>query len=102
MVVPMVSPYGMVDTNGDEKVIGFREKVELPYWINAGIYVFGRNIYPELPDLGDHEVETFPRLAEAGQISALKSRSFWRSVDSFKDLREAEDYMDGASERDVN
>ena len=102
MVVPMVSPYGLVDTNDDDNVIGFREKVELPYWINAGIYVFGRNITPELPDLGDHEVETFPQLAEAGQISALKSRSFWRSVDSFKDLREAEDYMVGATERDVN
>jgi len=102
MVVPMVSPYGLVDTNDDDNVIGFREKVELPFWINAGIYVFGRNIAPELPDLGDHEVETFPQLAEAGQISALKSRSFWRSVDSFKDLREAEDYMGGATERDVN
>ena len=96
MVVPMISPYGLVDTNDQDDVVGFREKVELPYWINAGIYVFNRSIAPELPDLGDHETETFPQLAQAGQISALKSRSFWRSVDSFKDLREAEDFMTGA------
>lgn len=97
MVVPMISPYGLVDTNDSDGVTGFREKVELPYWINAGIYVFNRSIAAELPDLGDHEVETFPRLAQAGQISALKSRFFWRSVDSFKDLREAEEYMGGAA-----
>lgn len=97
MVVPMISPYGLVDVNQDNDVTGFREKVELPYWINAGIYMFNRSITPELPDLGDHEVETFPQLAQAGRMSALKSSAFWRSVDSFKDLREAEEYMGGAA-----
>jgi NDP-sugar pyrophosphorylase family protein len=93
MVVPMVSPYGLVDTDGQDDVVGFREKVELPYWINAGIYVFDRRIAPQLPELGDHETSTFPQLAQAGKISAFKSRAFWRSVDSFKDLREAEEYL---------
>jgi len=95
MVVPMVSPYGLVDLNGSDDVVGFREKVEMPHWINAGIYLFDRKIAAELPDLGDHETETFPRLAQAGAISAFKSRAFWRSVDSFKDLREAEEYLGG-------
>ena len=93
MVVPMVSPYGLVDVDSQLEVVGFREKVELPYWINAGVYVFDRCIVPQLPELGDHEVETFPRLAQAGTISALKSQAFWRSVDSFKDLREAEEHL---------
>ena len=93
MVVPMVSPYGLVDTSASDDVTGFREKVELPYWINAGIYVFNRSIAPLLPDLGDHEYETFPQLAQSGKISAMKSRSFWRSVDSFNDLREAEEFL---------
>lgn len=93
MVVPMVSPYGLVDTSDQDDVVGFREKVELPYWINAGIYVFDRRIAPQLPELGDHETSTFPQLAQAGKISAFKSRAFWRSVDSFKDLREAEEYL---------
>ncbi len=93
MVTPMVSPYGIVDTDASDGVTAFREKAELPYWINAGIYVFHRGIAPALPDLGDHETETFPALAEAGMISAFKSRAFWRSVDSFKDLREAEEYL---------
>ena len=93
MVVPMVSPYGLVELDPGDQVSGFREKVEMPHWINAGVYVFDRRIAGELPNLGDHETETFPRLAEAGKISALKCRGFWRSVDSFKDLREAEEFM---------
>ena len=93
MVVPFVSPYGLVDMNPTGDVVGFREKAPLPHWINAGIYLFDRRIASELPELGDHETETFPRLAEAGKISALKSEAFWRSVDSFKDLREVEEYL---------
>ncbi len=95
MVTPMISPYGLVELGPHDQVLGFREKVEMPYWINAGVYVFERRIAEELPELGDHETETFPRLAQAGKISALKCRGFWRSVDSFKDLREAEEYLQG-------
>ncbi len=91
--VPMVSPYGIVDMDDDGKVVGFREKVGLPHWINGGVYVFDREVFAEFPDLGDHEVETFPRLAEEGRIATLKTRSFWTSIDSFKDLREAEQYL---------
>ncbi len=93
MITPMVSPYGLVDLNAANEVVGFREKVELPHWINAGVYVFDHRIAPLLPRLGDHEVETFPELARAGSISAFPSRAFWRSVDSFKDLREAEAFL---------
>lgn len=93
MVVPFVSPYGLVDLNSRDDVVGFREKVEMANWINAGVYLFDRRIASELPELGDHETETFPRLAQEGRISALKSRAFWRSVDSFKDLREAEEHL---------
>ena len=96
MVVPMVSPYGIVDLSDDNDVVGFREKVEMPYWINAGVYVFDRSIGPMMPELGDHEVLTFPALAEQGRISAYQSRRFWRSVDSFKDLREAEQFVKDA------
>ena len=93
LVVPMVSPYGLVDMDETGTVTGFREKVEMEHWINGGIYLFERSIAAELPDLGDHETETFPRLAQTGRLAALRSRCFWRSVDSFKDLREAEEHV---------
>ena len=52
MIVPMVSPYGLVDLNDENDVVGFREKVELPHWINAGVYVFDRSIAALLPGVG--------------------------------------------------
>lgn len=93
MVTPMVSPYGIVDLDGDDGVAAFREKVELPTWINAGVYIFDRRIASLLPAVGDHETETFPQLVQEGRIAAFPTREFWRSVDSFKDLREAEDFL---------
>ena len=93
--VPMVSPYGLVDMDEQGSVVGFREKVELPHWINGGVYVMDRGVFEEFPELGDHEVETFPGLAESGRIAAFRTRSFWTSIDSFKDLREAEDFVAG-------
>ena len=65
----------------------------MPHWINGGVYVFDREVFAEFPDLGDHEVETFPRLAQEGRIAALRTRSYWTSIDSFKDLREAENFL---------
>lgn len=91
LVVPMVSPYGLVEMSQSGDVIAFREKVEMPHWINGGVYIFEPDIVAELPELGDHETSTFPELAQSGRISAYESRAFWRSVDSFKDLREAEE-----------
>ncbi len=93
LAVPMVSPYGLVDMDTTGSVVGFREKVELPHWINGGVYVFDREVFPWFPDWGDHEVDTFPRLAQAGRIAAFRTRSFWTSIDSFKDLREAEEFI---------
>ena len=93
MLVPMISPYGLVDINSENIVTEFREKVEIPYWINAGIYVFNKAIINLLPAIGDHETQTFPELAMSGQISAIPSREYWRGIDSLKDLREAEEFV---------
>ncbi len=93
MVVPFVSPYGVVEMDGSGVVTGFREKAEMPYWINGGVYVLSRDIEGALPELGDHEDTTFPSLAAEGRLTAFKSRAFWRSIDSFKDLKEAEEFM---------
>jgi NDP-sugar pyrophosphorylase family protein len=88
VVTPFRSPYGIVEVNERERVVGFREKPELPYWINAGIYVLSPAVRPLLPDQGDHEDTTFPRLAADGRLGAYRSRAFWRGVDTVKDLAE--------------
>lgn len=89
VVVPLVSPYGVVDLDESGWIRGFREKPQLPYWINGGIYVLSRKIYDLLPDRGDHEDTTFPRLAQEGKLLAYKCRGYWRAIDTMKDLTEA-------------
>ncbi len=88
VVTPFRSPYGIVDVDARNRVVGFREKPELPYWINAGIYLFSPEVLPLLPERGDHEDTTFPRLAAEGRLGAYRSRAFWRGVDTAKDLAE--------------
>ena len=91
MLTPYPSAYGVVEIDDSKRITAFREKGELPLWINAGIYLLETAIRPELPDLGDHETTTFPRLADEGKLFAYCSRSFWKAVDNHKDLREAEE-----------
>ena len=93
LTVPMTSPYGIVDTDANGLVSRFREKAVLPYAINGGVYVLHPAIRGLLPDFGDHETSTFPELAAAGRMSAVSTAAFWRSVDSPKDLREAEEHL---------
>ena len=93
MLTPYPSAYGVVDVDPSGRVLAFQEKGELPYWINAGVYVLDTAIRNELPALGDHEMTAFPRLAEAGRLYAYQSQAFWRPVDSHKDLREAEETL---------
>jgi len=79
-----------VDVQDNGRIDSFREKPELPYWINGGIYVLSREFFALLPDKGDHETTTFPQLASEGRLYGFKSREYWRPVDSIKDLAEAE------------
>lgn len=86
--VPLISPYGIVDVSEDGNVHGFREKPELPFWINAGIYLMDTSVLSLLPESGDHEVTTFPALAEEGHLKCFRTKAFWRAVDTSKDLNE--------------
>lgn len=88
-VVPLKSPYGIVEFNKNDEVLGFKEKPILPHWINAGVYIFSKEIEDLLPEIGDHETETFPKLPKK-KFFVFESRDYWRAVDTVKDLTEAE------------
>ena len=85
-LAPLVSARGIVEAVGQGRVTGFREKPELPYWFNAGVYVLEPSVADLLPVQGDHEESLFPRLAKQGRLSAYKTRQLWRTVDTAKDL----------------
>ena len=91
LVVPFVSPYGIVEVNSDGQVACFVEKPCFSNsWINGGVYVLSHEILPLLPEKGNIEAMTFPSLAEKGQLASFPYQGFWRAVDTLKDLGELE------------
>jgi len=85
---PFKSPYGVVRVGEDGIVQDFEEKRKLPYWINGGIYIFEPEVRNFLPDIGDHETTTFQDFATKKLIYGYKSESYWKGIDTVKDLND--------------
>jgi len=92
LLVPYKSRFGIVHVDKRNFVTGFEEKPEFAdVWINGGIYVVNaKSILTDLPEKGDIERETFPKLAASGKVMAYPYRGFWSPIDSIKDINEVE------------
>ena len=90
-LVPLRSPFGVVELDKNSRVLGFTEKPEISdRWINAGVYHFTQEVFRYLPENGNIEVTALPVLAKEGKLHAVKyPGTFWRSIDSHKDIEEA-------------
>jgi mannose-1-phosphate guanylyltransferase len=90
-LVPLRSPFGVVELDENSRVLRFVEKPELPdSWINAGIYHFTQEVFRYLPEKGNIEVTALPALAKERKLRAVKyEKVFWRSIDSHKDIEES-------------
>jgi len=100
-LVPLRSPYGIVEFDAGGYITHFREKPLLEgFYINAGVYALRRKILSELPDRGNIEETLFPRLAQQRRLKAVVYRDvFWKSVDSLKDLEEVDRFFDSNNEK---
>jgi NDP-sugar pyrophosphorylase family protein len=87
------SPFGVVEVNGDDTIAGFREAPLLPEWVSSGVYVLDDECLERLPERGDHETTTFPALAAEGKLLAYRNTSFWLTVNTPKQLREADEFL---------
>jgi mannose-1-phosphate guanylyltransferase len=99
LVVPYRSRFGVVKVDKLRMVRGFEEKPVFPdVWINGGVYILNaRKIVKSLPDTGDIERETFPRLVSRGELLSYPHYGEWWFVDSLKDLKELEESMQTAT-----
>ncbi|NPA96923.1 MAG: nucleotidyltransferase family protein [Crenarchaeota archaeon] len=88
-LVPMRSPYGVVKVENGY-VVEFVEKPILEHLINAGVYAMKPEIFEYLPEKGDIERTTFPKLASERKLLAhVYKEAYWKSIDTVKDLEEA-------------
>jgi NDP-sugar pyrophosphorylase family protein len=92
------SPFGVVDLGEGGRVTGFREAPRLPHWVNSGVYVLDEEALARLPERGDHETSTFPELAREGKLFAYRHDGNWLTVNTPKDLRRAEEFLDAHPE----
>lgn len=83
--------WGIATLDEQDHIVGFVQSPRLPYWINGGIYVFEPDVVGLLPERGDHEDTTFPRLAREKRLAGYKIDGYWRGVDTVKDVLEAGD-----------
>ena len=95
VVAPLPTAFGVVDVEEDNRVTGFQDSPELPFWAHAGVNVFDDEALERLPEKGDHEQSTFPELAGEGKLHGFRHTGVWLTVNTPKDLRKAEDYMAG-------
>jgi NDP-sugar pyrophosphorylase family protein len=96
LVVPYKSRFGVVKIDKLKMVRDFDEKPAFPdVWINGGVYCLNsKRILRNLPDKGDIERETFPKLVTHGDLLAFPYYGEWSFIDSLKDVKELEEYLD--------
>jgi mannose-1-phosphate guanylyltransferase len=94
-LVPYKSRFGIVHIDKLKVVRKFEEKPEfLDVWINGGVYVINpQKIMKHLPEKGDIERETFPKLVQYAEIVSYPYYGFWSIIDSIKDLLDVEGEM---------
>jgi NDP-sugar pyrophosphorylase family protein len=91
------SPFGVVEL-ADDSVIGFAEGGTIECWVSCGVYVLGEEALARFPERGDHETTAFPDLAAEGRLGAFRHKGFWLTVNTPKDLRRAEEYVNAHPE----
>ncbi len=98
-LVPLRSPYGVVEVK-ENLVVGFREKPVLyDYLINAGVYFLRSTAKEYIRDGAMFETDVFPQLALDQRLGYIRyDHAWWKSVDTVKDLKEAEEYYQKMAE----
>ncbi|MFN2557617.1 MAG: NDP-sugar synthase [Nitriliruptorales bacterium] len=92
-LTPYRTTWGIARLDEQDRIIAFEQSPQLPYWINAGIYVFEPGAVELLPQRGDHEDTTLPQLALEKRLVAYKIRGYWRGIDTIKDVNEADEEL---------
>lgn len=80
------SRFGVMDLGTDGSVERFREKPQMDDYVNAGIFVFNREVLDLLDD--DQTVlEQGPleHLASTRQLMAFRHNSFWQPMDTYRE-----------------
>lgn len=85
-VVRPLSRFGVVDKNSKGIVESFREKPQGDGWVNAGFFVFKKEIFTYLNDNSVLEEDPLKNLANVNELSAFEHNGFWQPMDTHREF----------------
>jgi len=77
--------FHVVTIKGDEEVASIKPMADSPLWINAGYFIFRKEIFDFIKTGEDLVMEPFQRLIKDRCIMTHKHEGFWMAMDTFKD-----------------
>ena len=89
---PLVSQFGLVEITPDGKVTSFKEKPILDKWINIGYFYFRQKTF-DLFNKFDRFQDFLHFVAEQGDLNAYRHRGIHITVNTLKELEEAEENL---------
>jgi len=78
-------PFGVVDLDGEDRVVAFHEKPRSAHWLNGGFFCFEPGALARIGSDSVLEREPLERLAAMGQLTAYRHEGFWECMDTYKD-----------------
>ncbi|MGD2131289.1 MAG: sugar phosphate nucleotidyltransferase [Maricaulaceae bacterium] len=92
-VKPPIS-FHLVEFDDDGELTGIRASDETETWINAGYFIFRKEIFDYMREGEELVLEPFARLIKENQLLAYKYDGFWRQMDTLKDKTALEDMVE--------
>ncbi|MFC9738483.1 nucleotidyltransferase family protein [Streptomyces noursei] len=83
-------PRGSVDCDERGRVTSLVSHAPPPLRVNGGVYIFEPRVAELLPDEGDHEQGTLPRLIQERQLIGYLVDGPWRAINTPRDLDDIE------------
>ena len=81
-----MSRFGVLEFDLNNIITSFKEKPKLYGWINAGFFVFNKQIFDYLEDNSILEQEPLRNLARDGQLTAYSHTGLWECMDTYRDF----------------
>ena len=97
MLTPPSQTFHLVSLAGDSVVAGIQESRRAGLWVNAGFFVFRREIFDYMRPGEELVYEPFARLIADRQLVGYRYDGFWAGMDTFKDRQQFEDLHAGGS-----
>ena len=91
-VWPLKTQFGLIETDSNNKVISFKEKPTLDKWINIGYFYFDRDFMNVILQYSSF-VSFLNDAAKKGIISAYKHEGVHITINTLRELNEAEDQL---------